>query len=175
MLSLFSDNREEAGRAYESLRKRLVEFFLRKSCSHAEQLADETLNRVARKASSFDPKRNFEIHSYALGFAAKVHLEYLRQPDRSAVSLEVNDKQAEDAVSSDDEDFECLDGCLQKLSPEDRDLVIRYYSKEGPEKIELRRQLAAFLGVKPEALHVRVFRIRKTLRSCLRDCMKKMR
>ena len=49
LLRLFSENREEAGNLYEAVRRRLVQFFLSKRCDHAEQLADETLNRVARR------------------------------------------------------------------------------------------------------------------------------
>jgi RNA polymerase sigma factor (sigma-70 family) len=174
LLKLFSENREEAGKLYEVVRKKLVQFFLSKSCDHAEQLADETLNRVASKAESFDPARNVRPTTFIFGFASRVHLEYLRGPDRAAVPLElggVDTKEAPDAIVRDESDFDCLDACLQMLSADDRDLVIKYYSREGHERIELRRQLAEFLDVSPEALHVRVHRIRKSLRKCIDTCL----
>jgi len=174
LLRLFSDNREEAGKFYEAVRKKLVQFFLSKSCDHAEQLADETLNRVASKADTFDPARNIRPTTFIFGFASRVHLEYLRGPDRAAVPLElggVDTREAPEGIVRDETDFDCLDACLQTLSPDDRDLVIKYYSREGLERIELRRHLAEFLGVSPEALHVRVHRIRKTLRKCIDTCL----
>ena len=177
---LFSDNREEAGRFYEVLRRRLVRFFLNKQCDHAEQLADETLNRVANKAETFDPTRNIRPATFVFGFASKVHLEYLRRPDRSSIPLQESDIERTEAPNAADPavetELDCLDACLLKLSPDDRELVIKYYSKERAERIEMRRQLAEFLGISQDVLHVRVFRIRKALRKCVDSCMsKKMR
>lgn len=176
LLSLFSENREEAGKAYESLRGRLVQFFLKKNCAQAEQLADETLNRLALKAETFDRGRNLDVAAFAFGFAAKVHLAYLRGPDKASSPLEREGPHVTDApqmTPADEAEFDCLDACLQELSAEDRDLIIKYYSKEGAEKIELRRQLAEFMDIKPEALHMRVFRIKSRLRECVRSCMEK--
>jgi RNA polymerase sigma factor (sigma-70 family) len=177
LLKLFSDNREEAGKFYEALRRRLVRFFLSKKCDHAEQLADETLNRVALKASTFDPARNIRPATFVFGFASKVHLEYLRRPDRSSVPIGESDIERTEAPNAaerpDEIHLDCLDACLLKLSPEDRELVIKYYSRERAERIEMRRQLAEFLGVSQDVLHVRVFRIRKTLRKCVDSCIAK--
>ena len=175
-MRLFSDNREEAGKFYEALRRRLVQFFLNKRCDHAEQLADETLTRVARKADSFDPERNTGPTAFVFGFASKVYLEYLRRPDRGSVPLhgsDVDRTESPGLAGADEAGFECLDACLLKLSPEDRELVIKYYSKERAERIELRRQLAEFLGVSQDALHGRVYRIRKALKKCVDSCMEK--
>lgn len=174
LLRLFSDNREEAGKFYEAVRRRLVQFFLSKQCDHAEQLADETLNRVARKADMFDPAKNVRPATFVFGFASKVYLEYWRGRDRTAVPLDeqaIERTEAPDAALRDETEFECLDACLQVLSVEHRDLVIKYYSKEGPEKIEMRKQLAEFLGVSMDVLHMRVFRIRQSLRKCVSDCL----
>jgi RNA polymerase sigma factor (sigma-70 family) len=176
LLKLFSDNREEAGKFYEAVRRRLVQFFLSKSCDHAEQLADETLNRVATKADTYDPARNIRPTTFIFGFASKVYLEYLRRPDRDSVPLEAGGAHSAPAASpvvEDETEFECLDACLQTLSVEDRELVIKYYSREQAERIEMRRQLAEFLGVSQDALHVRVYRIRRNLRKCVDECVKK--
>ena len=176
LLRLFSENREEAGNLYDAVRRRLVQFFLSKRCDHAEQLAHQTLNRVAIKADTYDPARNIRPTTFVFGFASKVYLEYLRRPDRRAMPLEsdgVDSTEAPNAVIEDEAEFECLDACLQKLSVEDRELVIKYYSREKTERIEMRRQLAEFLGVTQEALHARVFRIRRNLRNCVEDCVRK--
>ena len=176
LLRLFSDNREEAGRLYEALRSSLVRFFLNKRCDHAEQLADLTFNRVAAKADTFDPSRNVRPSTFVFGFASKVYLEYLKRPDRALVPLEGDEVDRTEAPSSThvgEADLDCLDGCLLKIPPDERELVIKYYSREGAERIEMRRELAEFLGVSQDALHVRVFRIRKGLRKCVDRCMEK--
>jgi len=175
LLKLFSDNREEAGKFYEALRRRLVLYFLHKQCDHAEQLADDTLNRVAIKADTFDPARNIRPAAFVFGFASKVHLEYLRRPDRTNIPLHESDVERTEAPNAtgpeDETGLDCLDGCLLKLSPEERELVIKYYSKERAERIEMRRQLAEFLDISQDALSVRVFRIRKNLRKCIDSCI----
>ena len=131
---------------------------------------------MARRAETFDRERNVRPTTFVFGFASKVYLEYLRRPDRAEVSLDdggLETTQAPNPVVQDESEFECLDACLQNLPPEDRELVIKYYSREKSERVEMRRQLAEFLGVSQEALHVRVFRIRKSLRKCVVSCMEK--
>ena len=64
LLSLLSNDREEAGRAYEDLRKGLVRYFTSKGCPDSHDLADETLTRVANKATAFDSSLNVRPVSY---------------------------------------------------------------------------------------------------------------
>lgn len=176
LLTLFSDDREEAGVSYEAVRRSLVQYFLNKQCDHAEQLADETLNRVARKVDSFDRTRNIRPTTFVLGFASRVYLEYRRGPDRLSVPIDSERLESAEAPSSsleNEEELECLDACLQKLPVEDRELIIKYYSRERSERVKLRRDLAEFLGVAPEVLHVRVYRLRQTLRKCVNGCVGK--
>ena len=48
-LSLLDTDRERAGAEYEILHRKLVRFFEWRECYNGEELADETVNRVARK------------------------------------------------------------------------------------------------------------------------------
>ena len=48
-LAGFQPDREAAGARYEQLRRRLLAIFSYRHCPHPEELADETLDRVARK------------------------------------------------------------------------------------------------------------------------------
>ncbi|HZT35185.1 MAG TPA: hypothetical protein VFA15_04640, partial [Nitrososphaera sp.] len=66
----------------------------------------------------------------------------------------------------------CLDRCLKELSSKDRRLLLDYYSKDGREKIELRRRLAAELGISENALRIRLSRLRATLKGCIEACLK---
>src|SRR5262245_11300075 len=49
LLAQLGPDREVAGARYEQLRRRLMAVFEYRRCAHAEELADETLDRVARK------------------------------------------------------------------------------------------------------------------------------
>ena len=176
LLGLFSNDREEAGKAYEDLRKGLVRYFASKGCSDSHDLADETLTRVATKAVAFDNSLNIKPSAFVYGFASRVYLEYSRRPQKRAVEFDpAIHSPATELGHHEDEETElgCLDECLAKYSAEERSLIIRYYSKEKHEKIELRKKLAEELGCRPEVLHMRVHRMRAALKACVSRCLEK--
>ena len=177
LLLLFSDDREEAGRAYEHLRSGLARYFEAKGCDDSFELADETLTRVAMKAATFDRSQNSRPSAFVYGFAAKVYLEHTRDPRKKGVEFDPTLHSSAGLMSPADDAQDaaigCLEKCLEDFPPEDRSLVVRYYSKERSEKIELRKQLAAELGCKIDVLHMRVYRIRVALKKCVKGCMKK--
>ena len=47
LLDWLASNREQAGHKYEAIRRRLITIFTGRGCCDAEDLADETMNRVA--------------------------------------------------------------------------------------------------------------------------------
>jgi len=158
-------NREHAGQKYEDIRMRLIKIFTCRGCSEAEDLADETINRVASKldqiAEGFvgDPAR------YFYGVANKIHLEYLRRkpaPELPVPSAEVNDFE---------EEFNCLERCMSQLTAENRTLVLEYYQDEKQAKINHRKRLAEHLGIALNALRIRAYRIRASLEKCVTNCV----
>jgi len=50
LLAWLDPDRERAGQKYEDIRFKLIRNFARRGCSIAEDLTDETINRVSRKA-----------------------------------------------------------------------------------------------------------------------------
>jgi len=68
-------------------------------------------------------------------------------------------------------EHQCLEQCMRKLSDESRELVLRYYQADGRQKIEERKQLAEELGIAPNALRIRAYRIRAALQKCLEKCV----
>jgi hypothetical protein len=56
--------------------------------------------------------------------------------------------------------LDCLDLCLQKLVPRERDLILEYYGGEQGEKIQRWRELAEQLELSTNALSIRACRIR---------------
>src|SRR5204862_1836932 len=67
--------------------------------------------------------------------------------------------------------FECLEFCLEQLSPTDRETIITYYLEAKRARIDLRQGLTERLGVTNNALRVRAHRIRKNLEKCIILCL----
>ena len=68
--------------------------------------------------------------------------------------------------------LDCLDCCLQKLPPDQRDLIVEYYRDGHGQRIEQRRAMAKRLGITMNALGIRACRIRSTLEACVAACRK---
>jgi DNA-directed RNA polymerase specialized sigma24 family protein len=164
----------ELGRAnVPGPRQRLVGYFDRKNCDAPEDLADETLNRVARRLEEEGDIVSETAARYCYIVARFVFLEYLRERKDTVALDSLNGL----AVSSTDDEslnrerlLTCLDQCTEKLQTAQRDLIIRYYRGEQRIKIDNRRKLAAELGVSINALSIRACRIRDKLEACVREC-----
>ena len=159
---------ESAGRKYELIRGRLIMMFKARRCVFAEDLADTTFERVARKLTDLTTEFNGDPARYFYGVAKKVFLEYQRE-------LMTKRKTAgySSPASAEDEDLEDmlkrLDEALSTISKSDRELILTYYTDSGRNKISHRRDLARQLGLGPNALRLRVFRIRKEIRNYLTE------
>ena len=70
-----------------------------------------------------------------------------------------------------DKQSDCLEKCLQELSPQERQLIEGYYQGERSQKVEKRKQLAARMGIGIGELRVRVHRLRRKLNECIRSCI----
>ncbi len=174
LLGLFSADREVAGEKYEQMRSGLMRFFQFKGCHDPDALADDTINRVASKIADFDPKKNIKPSSYFYGFASNVLLEYKRtsRQETSLGETQYRSVDVEDVEDDTDARSSCLHKCLGELPPHDKGLIVDYYTREGREKMELRKQMCDRFGCTTAALHTRVFRIKATLRHCIEDCVK---
>ncbi|MGH9760085.1 MAG: hypothetical protein ACREDR_20580, partial [Blastocatellia bacterium] len=75
-----------------------------------------------------------------------------------------------DDQDDDSKSLDCLERCLARLSPDQRKLILSYYSKEGGRKIAGRKELADLLSITPSALRLRAFRIRDFLARCIEKC-----
>jgi hypothetical protein len=76
------------GEKYLEIRRRLVQYFDRKNCTSPDELADETLNRVARRLAEEGGISGVTPVHYCYLVARFVFLEYQRRPDRNYVSID---------------------------------------------------------------------------------------
>ena len=133
LLEWLDDGTESHGGTYLEMRRRLVGYFDRRNRPDADALADETFNRIGRTLVQAGAIAVTPPARYCYVIARFVLLEDLRK-GRRMVPFE-EDRQAADAGPGQDHDanalereqrLECLDRCLQKLKPEQRELVVEY-------------------------------------------------
>jgi DNA-directed RNA polymerase specialized sigma24 family protein len=165
LLSWLDADRDQAGMKYEAIRLRLIKFFACRACTDAEDLADETINRITLKATRLLEEYVGDPTLYFYAVAQKVFLESLRK--RPPVVLPPPVEKSDDI----EKEFECLDRCMVKLTKDNREMVIEYYQHDKRAKIEHRKALAEKLGVAQNALRIRAHRIRQTLQQCVKSCL----
>jgi RNA polymerase sigma factor (sigma-70 family) len=169
------------GRAYVEMRRRLRDYFERKNCLPAEDLADETLTRVARRLEEEGIRRDETPARYCYIVARFVFLEHLREtkshPMATHVSGDVAPEpsaptaaEAAEAAGTREAQLACLQKCLLELDPLNRRIITRYYVGSARVKIDNRRELAESLGLSLNALTIRACRIRTRLEACVRRC-----
>jgi DNA-directed RNA polymerase specialized sigma24 family protein len=174
LLAKLSADPEIAGIEYEELRRRLIKFFEWRGAFFPEDLADETLNRTARKIDEGEEIEK-NVIALALGVAHFVFLETTKHPNNRRAPLEDLIPVAappEHRVEDDDLRAVYLRECLRGLSKENRELIIEYYGEEGRAKIEDRKALAEKLGISLNALFSRAKRIRDRLEQCVTQRLK---
>lgn len=168
LLNWFSADREIAGEKYEEIRNGLIRFFYFKGCAEAEELADETINRVAKKLQVLDLSNNVKPINLFYGFASKIYLEYFNRIKKS--EIEFNPDLHSLPPSSENTRQKCLEHCLTKLPDNGGDLIVEYFTFEKAKKTEHRRQLAEKLQMEMGAFHTKIHRLKTILRQCIEKC-----
>lgn len=169
------DRLENDPSKYEELRFKIAHLLRWRGCaeSHADDLADVTLDRVAAKLASGEAVEN--IHAFAAAVARFIWLEHSRKNKADAVGDDLPEVAVEPAIDIDDPDarMRCLRRCVAtKFSDEDRRLVVNYYDTDADEKAKsARRRLADSFGLTLNALKVRACRLRMRLEKCINECV----
>ncbi len=168
LLDWLDADRERAAERYEGIRLRLIKIFAGRGCAEAEELADETINRVTEKVGQIASNYSGDPARYFYGVSRNVYLEYLRRA-RSASEIQFELENAARLVA---EPRDCLEKCLDVLTPEQRDLVFQYYqSPKGP-TIDFRTQLATERGISINSLRIQAHRVRLVLHQCIQNCLR---
>ena len=166
-LESLSPDREEAGRLYIRLDKRLVGFFDMKGISDSTGAAVETLKRAAeRLVGGADVP---QMEKYCLGIARNVAKEWWRRERRGEEAFQRFIANLADDSADEVERIEhVLKPCFEHLKDAEQELLVAYcFVPEGLSRAEHRRQLADKLGVSVGALRIQVSRLRDRLEECV--------
>lgn len=172
LLAWLNPDRELAGSKYEGIRERLIRIFAHRGCLSAEDLADKTINKVARKVHELKEYYVGDPALYFCGVARNVYAEYAKTPVELPVIPEVLSAPPlpEDPEES-EEQHECLEKCLASMSPRDRELLLDYYREERGAKIEKHKEMARRRGVTVNALRIIICRLRVSFKKCMQECL----
>ena len=183
LLAWMDEEKDSGGEKYLEMRRRLVSYFDRKNCLAPDELADETLNRVARRLEEEGSITDASPAHYCYITAKFVFLEYLRRTERAQVSLDqlpVSNREPlttaatlarEEEAAGKERRMNCLERCMQSLDEEGREIIIQYYQGDRRAKIENRRAMAQALGITVNALSIRAYRLRDKLEACVSKCL----
>lgn len=173
---------DSGGDKYIEMRRRLVSYFDRRNCPSPDELADETLNRVARKLEELGQITDASPPHYCYIVARFILLEFSRSPQnrqsniddispsqQAKSRLSVSPFSDSDALAK-EKRMNCLEGCLGQLPARDQAIIVEYYRGELRSKLERRAQIAENLGITLNALSVRTCRIRTKLETCVKKC-----
>jgi len=157
-------DRDRAGQKYEALRIKVIKFFEWRACASAEDLADETIDRVIRKIDAGELVRDHAAYTYRV--AKFLYLEKVKVPSREQ-ALEDDFAAPFSEIETDDTRLADLERCLGMLSQANREMVLRYYQEDKRAKIDHRKKLADSLGLSLNALRIKTNRIRAKLEECV--------
>jgi DNA-directed RNA polymerase specialized sigma24 family protein len=154
---------------YERLRLRLVTYFRLRFPADAEALADEAIDRLARRLNDGTPVLN--LAGYALGIARLLVLETgaRRRKERDAAGEALLEIELDQQEAEPDPAMPALRACLEAIGPESAAFILDYYAADtGATRIARRQALAQRSGMSLNALRNRALRIRMGLEKCVR-------
>ena len=177
LLAWLDEGTDTQGERYLEIRDRLAHYFARRGCLRPDDLADETLNRVARRLEETGAIEDVVPARYCYIVAKFVLLESYRQRAResdvawSDTAVDVADPATtQDTTGSRERTLACLERCLEACTPAERQLILDYYRTPTGKASEQRKALAARLGLTANSLTIRASRIRSRLEGCVRAC-----
>jgi len=169
LLASLGADRDSAGEHYLETRAKLIRFFEWRRCPSPEDHADETINRVARRL--VEGEKILNPAGYCLGVARLLVLEINKECIKQEQALRELPRSTITSDQSDESEsrIDRLRQCLQKLSPDDYELILQYYHGEKGVKIDCRKKLAERFGVPMNTLRMRALRIRENLQRCFEN------
>ena len=149
------------------IRESLIRIFVSKGFNDAEDMADEVIDRVAKRVPELRETYVGEPVRYFHGVGRYLVLEHGRKKETATDELPVRLPE----IDRHSDEYECLLKCLKFLAQDKRELILDYYLYQGHEKIEHHRDMAKELGITDGALRGRAFQVRSRLEKCISDCI----
>jgi DNA-directed RNA polymerase specialized sigma24 family protein len=141
-------------------------------------MAAECVVRVAGKCASIGGAARESPSRYFYGVARNVLHEWWRLEARDTKGRESLQEQLARAGPEEGQLWrrmetvhQCLDRCMDRLTPRARHVVLAYYGDQGA-GASSHGKLAAELGKSMNALRIEVHRIRAVLRQCILVCLR---
>lgn len=178
LLSRLDNDPQRAADAYDLLRRKLVMFFLN-GCQFPQDLADEVLNRAARRSAEGVEIKN--LSAYCFSVAQNVRYEQWYENEKARRNQAAMQQQMQSRAPTtpeqqllDKEQAErrsiCLRECLRRL-PEDERKLFLAYQREDHHQAARRRELAGQWAISPVGLRTRVHRLRLRIEGCAQACL----
>jgi len=168
LLTWLDEDPEQAALKYEQIRRKLILIFLGRHCHEAEDLADNTINVVARRICEVKNTYVGDPARYFSGVAKRIFSEHMRKTSKR--------RRAQPPIASRSElepQLQCLDECLEKLDPDSRELIMEYYREQKQAKILSHKAMGESLQINAGALRARTHRIRGRLQKCVMECLQR--
>ncbi len=170
LLTWLGKDRDSAARRYQTIHAGLVRIFVSKGFNDAEDLADETINRVMVRLPQIRGSYIGEPAYYFRGVAKNIIRESLRRKEVSGSLKEARFDPVEGIPEDTKPDLNCLDHCLERLPAQKKDLILDYYLYEGHKKIRHHKNMADQLRITEGAFRSRAHQIRLKLQNCMQQC-----
>lgn len=183
LLASLGVDRDAAAREYVIIHHKLTQYFEWNRGFPPEELADQTLDVIARKigedgllrdskGETVDRPRWF---AFLLGVARNILRESWRVPKPpfpdSPPEPEVKRSSAQDCYA------QCYDELLQSQRAEEWRFLFEYYKEGAGIAKSRRKRLARRLGISQNALAIRMFRLKRDLKpefdACMAECLKR--
>ena len=142
-----------------------------KGFSDAEDLADETINRVIKKLPEIRDIYVGEPVRYFHGVARFIFREVGRRKEVAVDELPVLSVKADVHTN----EYDCLVKCLKFLPSKKQDLILDYYAYDGRDKIVQHQRMASELGITDGALRGQTHQLRRNLEKCINQCLERIK
>jgi len=178
LLAALDSDQMAAAQKYLALRHKLVRVFERLQCGDPDHLADEAIDRIAKK---LEGEAIHNLNAFAYSVAMKISLETQRT---SARFIPIDDGAEHTLAGERDPEnriihgmgyaktVECLGRCLQRLNTGDHKLLFEYYKGDKQARILQRQALAQKRETTVARLRSDVNTLREKLRNCVNRCLR---
>lgn len=182
MLALLNEDPGRAEQEFLALRRKLVKFFEWRGCTMPEDLADESIFRVASQLGEGLVIQATQPSCYFYGVARNVLREHWDAARKEAVEIDCVDQERHLSIDPDEmaeresererreQLIERIEMCMKGMPPDARAMLMEYFGQTGHDKIVARNQIAQRMNISINALRLRVLRLKQDLRQCVGAC-----